>query len=114
MISQTWVQSLFALDSTANVVVGGDFNEYVQTTTVFASFDDLLTEIDEASNLDPVERYTYVFDQNSEQLDHMFVSPAIANRGGVRVEHVHVNNWAPAITARGSDHDPSVAQLRIC
>ena len=74
----------------------------------------MLTEADVAADVPDVERYTYLFDQNSEQLDHMFVSPAIANRGGVRVEHVHVNNWAPAITARGSDHDPSVAQLRIC
>ena len=66
------MESLFALESTANVVVGGDFNEFVQTTSVFASFDNLLTEIDVSSNLDPVERYTYVFDQNSEQLDHLF------------------------------------------
>lgn len=113
MISQTWVQSLFALDSTANVVVGGDFNEYVQTTTVFASFDDLLTEIDEASNLDPVERYTYVFDQNSEQLDHIFLSPSIVNRG-TQVQHVHVNNWAANENDAASDHDPSVARILLC
>ena len=76
--------------------------------------DGLLTEVDVAANIPDVERYTYLFDQNAEQLDHMFVSPAIAARGGIAVEHVHVNNWAASLSARASDHDPSVAQLKIC
>ncbi|KAJ3485535.1 hypothetical protein NLI96_g4901 [Meripilus lineatus] len=108
-----FVRSILALDPEANIILAGDFNEYVQTRSVFKSLDGLLVEVDENSGVDPVERYTYVFDQNSEQLDHIFVSSAIAKRG-TKVEHVHVNNWSPTLSARTSDHDPSVAQLSIC
>ena len=107
------MQDLLSLDPDANIIVGGDCNEYVQTRAVFAPFDGLLTELDEASGVPDVERYTYLFDQNSQQLDHLFVSRAIVARG-TGVEHVHVNNWAASVGARASDHDPSVAEVRIC
>lgn len=69
--------------------------------------------MDEIAGIEDVERYTYVFDQGNEQLDHLFVSSAIAARG-VEVEHVHVNNWAETIDLRASDHDPSVVKFNIC
>jgi predicted extracellular nuclease len=86
----------------------------VETRSVFAPLAPFLQDIDEVAGVPAVERYTYVFDQNSEQLDHAFVSAAIAGRGGVQVEHVHVNNWAPTLAVRASDHDPSVGKVRIC
>ncbi|KAI0763618.1 DNase I-like protein [Trametes elegans] len=116
----TFLKALFALDPSANVVVGGDCNEYAQTRAVFAPFVSAgpdgvgLTEADEAARVPAAERYTYLFDQSSEQLDHLFLSPAIVARGGVAVEHVHVNNWAPSLSARASDHDPSVARVKVC
>ena len=42
------------------------------------------------------------------------VSSAIVARGGVEVEHVHVNNWSPTLAVRASDHDPTVGKIRIC
>ncbi len=111
--SQAFVQDLLSLDPNANLIVGGDCNEYVQTRAVFAPFAGLLTELDEASGVPAVERYTYLFDQNSQQLDHLFVSSAIVQRG-TAVEHVHVNNWAESVSKRASDHDPSVAQVQVC
>ena len=81
--------------------------------SVFAPFNGTLTDVDEVANIANVERYTYVFDQGNEQLDHLFVSNSIAARGA-EVEHIHVNNWAADISLRASDHDPSVAKLRVC
>ena len=69
--------------------------------------------LDVAADVPPVERYTYVFDQNSQQLDHVFASSSVIARG-VAVEHVHVNNWAASMSARASDHDPSVGRLKLC
>ncbi|KAA1469821.1 DNase I-like protein [Dentipellis sp. KUC8613] len=111
-----FTKSILDLDPNASILIAGDFNEYVQTRSVFAPFSVAqLSEADVLANIPPVERYTYVFDQNCEQLDHIFVSQAVAKRaGGVQVEHVHVNNWAPTLDARGSDHDPSVAKVRVC
>lgn len=107
------MNTILAKDPNANVIVGGDCNEFIMTRSVFAAFNGTLTDVDEVANIADVERYTYVFDQGNEQLDHLFVSNAIAARG-VQVEHIHVNNWAANIDLRASDHDPSVAKLTVC
>ena len=88
-------------------------NEFVQTRSVFHPLSGLLTDINELSGVDPVERYTYVYDQHSQEIDHIFVSDAIGRRG-TAVEHVHVNTWAPSVGERASDHDPTVAKVRVC
>ncbi|EKM51889.1 uncharacterized protein PHACADRAFT_177296 [Phanerochaete carnosa HHB-10118-sp] len=108
-----FVQELLSMEPSASVIVGGDFNEFVQTRTAYAPFDNLLFEVDEVADIPPVERYTYVFDNLQEQLDHVFVSSAVALRK-VEVEHVHVNSWAPDVNTRTSDHDPSVTRVRVC
>ncbi|OCH85744.1 DNase I-like protein [Obba rivulosa] len=112
-IVAAFVKQLLELDPGASIIVGGDCNEFVQTRSVFAAFDDILTELDVNSNVPPLERYTYVFQQNSQQLDHLFVSSAIAARG-TEIQHIHVNNWGPSLATRASDHDPSVAQVKVC
>jgi len=68
ILFQDFVNSILALDEKANIVIAGDFNEFVQTRSAFAPFEGVVTEIDESSGLDPVERYTYIFDQNCQQL----------------------------------------------
>ncbi|KAJ3546268.1 hypothetical protein NM688_g5532 [Phlebia brevispora] len=107
-----FVQSILALDPDVSLIVAGDYNEFVEARSVYAAFDNILFDVDVLADVPPVERYTYVFDHQNEQLDHIFVSKAISERK-VEVDHVHVNNWQPSISARGSDHDPSVARLRI-
>ena len=110
---QNFVNSVLALDPNAPIIVAGDFNEFVQTRSVYAPFTGILTEVDVLANVPIVERYTYVFDHQNEQLDHIFVSNAIGSKL-VEVEHIHVNNWLQTFNSRTSDHDPSVARLRIC
>ncbi|KAJ6584897.1 Endonuclease/exonuclease/phosphatase [Mycena capillaripes] len=109
----TFVESILENDPWSNIIVAGDCNEFLQTRSVWESLTPLLTDIDEVAGVPPVERYTYVFDNLSEQLDHFFISPAISSRWP-EVEHIHVNNWAPTISARVSDHDPTVARIRVC
>jgi predicted extracellular nuclease len=76
-----------------------------------------LQDLDAAVGIKPVERYTYLFDMNAQQLDHMFVSESVVSgKGGrkkARYEHVHINTWVDA-AAMVSDHDPSVASLDVC
>ncbi|KAF5369281.1 hypothetical protein D9758_002525 [Tetrapyrgos nigripes] len=108
-----FAKTILSVDSEANILVAGDFNEFTQTRSVLASINEVMVEIDEAAGLPLVERYTYVFDQNTEQLDHAFISAAIANRR-IAVEHVHVNNWSPSLDARVSDHDPTVGLVSLC
>lgn len=102
-------------DSKAKILVAGDFNEFIQTRSVFRPLTELLTDLDEVVDIPPVERYSYVFDQNSQQLDHVFVSPGVKrHKDKVAFEHIHVNNWSPSFDDRISDHDPSVGKVFIC
>ena len=107
------MKSILKLDPLASIIIAGDFNEFVQTRSVFKSFEGIVFQADDLALIPAVERYTYVYDGVSEQLDHMFVSPTVALRG-VEIEHVHVNSWSPSYKARTSDHDPSVARVRVC
>lgn len=70
-----------------------------------------LTDLDEVVGTPEVERYTYMYDMNTQALDHMYVSPALGE--GASYEHVHVNTWATAENVV-SDHDPSVALFNVC
>ena len=88
---KNFLNFLLEKDPEANVVVAGDFNEFTQTRSVLASITAIMSEVDELAEIPPVERYTYVFDQNTEQLDHMFVSSAIGKRK-VEAEHIHVRH----------------------
>jgi predicted extracellular nuclease len=69
-----------------------------------------LREADEVAGLKPVERYTYLFDMSSQQLDHAYVSRGVKD---VEVEHVHINTWGGA-EGGGSDHDPTVLKVGVC
>ncbi|KII86960.1 hypothetical protein PLICRDRAFT_113396 [Plicaturopsis crispa FD-325 SS-3] len=109
----SFVNQILAKNADANLIVGGDFNEYLQTTQVFSNLTSILTDADEVASIENVERYTYTYDQNSQQLDHIFVSDAIKSRG-LEAEHVHVNSWAKDYDARSSDHDPTVVSFKIC
>ena len=106
-------QQILDKDRNARIITAGDFNEFtfVQPLTTYASLSGL-KDLDAAAGVKDVERYTYLFDMSSQQLDHMFVSKAIADRKA-KYEHVHINTWVDS-AAMVSDHDPSVARLDVC
>ncbi|MFQ5789113.1 MAG: hypothetical protein ACE5JI_01430 [Acidobacteriota bacterium] len=69
------------------------------------------------SVMDGAEAYTFVFDGNSEVLDYLLVSPALAGRVAA-VDVLHFNAAFPAALAsnpatplRASDHDPVEARF---
>ena len=110
---QTFVDSILSLSPSASIIVAGDMNEYMATRAVFRPLAALLHDINGVGGVPPEERYTYTYDQHAQEIDHMFVSDAVAQRGG-EVEHVHVNTWAGSIGERASDHDPTVARVWVC
>jgi len=109
----SFAKSILAIDERANILIAGDFNEYLPARALYKPLVDALHNIDSIAGIPEVERYSYIFDQNSEQLDHAFISQIIKERG-VEFEHIHINNWAPTFKERISDHDPSVGRIRLC
>lgn len=112
-LTAAFIAQILSYDPNAAIITAGDFNEFafVKPLTNFVALSGL-QDLDVAANIPPTERYTYLFDMNSQELDHMYVSNKIARRGP-RFEHVHVNTWVNS-SAQVSDHDPSVARLNIC
>jgi predicted extracellular nuclease len=118
-VAGEFVARILAEDPTAAVIAAGDFNEFafVAPLETFVTLSGLVN-LDDAAGITPTERYTYLFEMNSQELDHMFVSPKIAagSSGGVvrpELKHVHVNTWV-SYAEQISDHDPSVARFNIC
>jgi predicted extracellular nuclease len=105
-------QDILTKDKNARVMTAGDFNEFafVEPLKQYVSISGL-QDADAAAKINVVERYTYLFDMNAQQLDHLFVSESLARK--VKYEHIHVNTW-PEYDAQVSDHDPSVARLDVC
>ncbi|MFJ9587853.1 lamin tail domain-containing protein [Streptomyces acidicola] len=101
----SFVSGLLAKDKKAKVVVLGDMNDYqfskpLQTLTAGGVLTDLINTL-------PVgERYSYVYDGNSQTLDHILVSPAIKKPA---YDVVHINS---EFSDQTSDHDPQVVRIK--
>ncbi|KAG9086543.1 hypothetical protein FRC06_003034 [Ceratobasidium sp. 370] len=115
-VTSAFIKTILDADPTAHVMIAGDFNEFLATPAAFEPYTSIgLRDLDIVTGHDPVERYTYTFDMNNQQLDHGLVSPAIWNKtGGMEWEHIHVNTWRETTALRASDHDPSVGRLKLC
>ncbi len=104
----TFVNQILTIDPNADVVVLGDLNDFeyssaVSTLTGGGSLTDL------PATLPVAERYTYVFEGNSEVLDHILLSPALAATS-YGYDVVHVNS---EFAAQVSDHEPQVVRLPL-
>src|SRR5262249_27796271 len=58
--------------------------------------------------LPAAERYSYVFDGNSQTLDHIMVSSALAPLATYDIVHVNAE-----FADQASDHDPAVVRLAL-
>ncbi|HXM57931.1 MAG TPA: PKD domain-containing protein [Candidatus Dormibacteraeota bacterium] len=106
-ILHDFVASILADDPNANVIVDGDLNDF--------EFSDSVTELkgaglhDLIETLPQPERYSFVFEGNSQALDHVLVSGALAARPAA-LDVVHVN---AEFADQASDHDPSLATVTL-
>ena len=105
-IEAGFVQQIRAIDPNANVVVLGDLNDFEFSETIHILEAGGLTDLYDTLPL--AERYSYVFQGNSQTLDHILVSGPLANRSTLDVVHVNAEFWDQA-----SDHDPSVARILL-
>jgi len=106
-IVNDFVDELLAADKRAKVMVLGDINDFeFSTTTTILKGGVLTTLID---TLPRTERYTYVFEGNSQVLDQILVSKRLrdAFRG---YDSIHVN---AEFHDQDSDHDPQLARFRF-
>lgn len=117
-----FVDQLQAADPTARVAVLGDVNdfEFSRTTSILVGGTGPTALVDLPRTVQPDRRYTYVFEGNSQVLDHILLSKSLAyvdrDGGGPLPRQrsfvydiVHTNaEFADQV----SDHDPQTVRLR--
>ena len=100
-----FVEQILAIDRKANVVVAGDLNDFQFASPLArlkaAGLRALIETLPER------ERYTYVFDGNSQALDHVLISDALDDHA-YDFEVVHVNS---EFHDQASDHEPQIATV---
>ena len=105
-IEAGFVQQIRAIDPNANVVVLGDLNDFEFSDTIHILEAAGLTDLYDTLPLE--ERYSYVFEGNSQTLDHILVSGSLAKRSTLDVVHVNAE-----FADQASDHDPSVVRILL-
>ncbi|MGH8869393.1 MAG: endonuclease/exonuclease/phosphatase family protein [Actinomycetes bacterium] len=99
---------VLAEDPTADVVVLGDLNDFAWSEALQTLQGDLLHNL--LAGLPEAERYSYVFEGNSQALDHILVSGHLRDTASPAYDVVHVN---AEFADQASDHDPSVVRLAL-
>jgi VCBS repeat-containing protein len=102
-----YVEGLVAADPHAHVAVMGDFNGFqFELSQTQLESGGALTNL---TNLLPVnEQFSYAFEGNMQQIDHLFVSPSLQT--GAEFDIVHLNT---GVSVRPTDHDPIVSRLFV-
>jgi uncharacterized protein len=111
-VVNSFVDAILARDDKAKVVVLGDINDFEFSETTDILEGGVLTSL--IRTFLPNERYSYVFEGNSQTLDQILLSNLGLLGPNHRPEYevVHLNSeFADAIQA--SDHEPSVVRLKF-
>ncbi len=102
----SFVSDILAVDKRSRVVVMGDLNDFHFSAPLQILEDAGLKNT--MKRLPKEERYTYIFDGNSQALDHIMISPKAGRGDAFLFDVVHVNS---EFHDQVSDHDPSVVRL---
>ncbi|WP_146924985.1 DUF6359 domain-containing protein, partial [Alkalibacterium kapii] len=105
----TFVDEILADSPDENIVVLGDMNDFEFSEPLDVLKGDVLTNLVDQV---PIERrYSYVYQGNSQVLDHILVSNNMADTADI--DMINVNSDYTEMHGRASDHDPVLAQLAL-
>lgn len=114
---RSFLDLLLAADPNANVVVLGDINDFEFSRTVDIMVGSGANAIVDLPRMLPVnERYSYVYEGNSQVLDQILISRAltIAPPGAMYPAYVYdIVHTNSEFYDQDSDHDPQVVRLAI-
>lgn len=101
-----FIDQLLVEDSDANIVVLGDLNEFYfeQPLLTLQGEEPILFNL--AETVPAEEIYSYIFQGNSQALDHALVSASLVDRAEFDMVHTNAEFYSQA-----SDHDPLLLRL---
>ncbi|ACK68865.1 Endonuclease/exonuclease/phosphatase [Gloeothece citriformis PCC 7424] len=104
-VVNNFVSNILGSNPDANAIVLGDLNEF----QFFSPLEILQQTLNNLTfSLPENERYSYIFEGNSQQLDHILVSDNLLN--SAEFDIVHINSQFADQT---SDHDPLLARFNL-
>ena len=106
---QDYVDGILANNPDANIVTLGDLNEFEFVSPVDEILGSSLNNLVDTVPED--ERYSFIFQGNSQTLDHILISDSLVD--GAEFDMVNVNSEFAETPFRASDHDPIVASFDL-
>ncbi|MFF8658656.1 endonuclease/exonuclease/phosphatase family protein [Streptomyces huasconensis] len=103
-----FVKDIRAVQRDADVVVLGDINDFEFSATTKA-LQDGGALYPAVKSLPKSERYSYVYQGNSQVLDQILTSPGVGDEDDFSYDSVHIN---AEFTDQNSDHDPQVLRFK--
>jgi predicted extracellular nuclease len=111
-IVNQFVADILTLSPNANVIVLGDMNDFQFSDTLDAlkNGNSGATELTNLVDLlVPEDQYSFIFNGNSQLLDHVLVSDGLSSVAEVDIVHANLDFGTPFEVP--SDHDPIVARF---
>lgn len=93
----------------ANVVSLGDFNDYQFADALLIHEGEHMTNM--INKVEQSDRYTYLYQGNSQVLDHILVTKNLENK--TKIDILHINADFTDMAGRASDHDPVMVQIDL-
>ncbi|CAH8768430.1 5'-nucleotidase C-terminal domain-containing protein [Paenibacillus dendritiformis] len=105
----SFVSEVLTHNPQTNVVLIGDLNDFQFSDTLrVVAGNELFNLVD---GLPEARRYSYIYEGNSQTLDHILADNKLAKRAELDI--VHINADFMEAHGRVSDHDPLLAQLQF-
>ncbi|MDN4608024.1 lamin tail domain-containing protein [Sporosarcina highlanderae] len=91
----------------ANIVSLGDFNDFQFAEPLKIHEGSIMTNM--INHVEKADRYSYVYQGNSQVLDHILVSNNLVDQ--TEIDILHINADFTDMAGRASDHDPVMVQI---
>ncbi|MGY0691392.1 S-layer homology domain-containing protein [Virgibacillus sp. FSP13] len=104
-----FVEDIQKDNADANVIVLGDMNDFQFSKPLEVLAGDELTNM--INEVPLGQRYSYVYQGNSQVLDHILVSNHLAEKTAIDI--IHVNADFTEMSGRASDHEPVLVQIDL-
>lgn len=108
-IVSDFVVDIKTKNAAANVVSLGDFNDYQFADALLIHEGEHMTNM--INKVETPDRYTYLYQGNSQVLDHILVTKNLENK--TKIDILHINADFTDMAGRASDHDPVMVQIEI-
>ncbi len=106
-VTEWWLDQ----DDGTNVIVTGDLNTF-QFTNDLADILPGNGTLERLRNQDD-NKYTFIFEGNSQILDHMYATEALASNAKFDIVHVNVDFPRRFSDVVGSDHEPIIGWFKV-